>query len=393
MKGNTFTVMKKELARFFGDKRMVFATVLMPGILIYMLYSFMGSAMSDKFSVTEDFVPSVSVVNLPSSIEALADEGMIEFTEISLNEAEAVKQEIAQKEKDLLVVFPENFDATVAGYTPQSAELAPNVEIYYNAIETDSSVAYSAMCALLDGYESSMSNKFDINRGEEITSNLASDEDASGSMFSSMLPMLIMIFLFSGCMAVAPEAIAGEKERGTIATLLVTPTKRHELVMGKVGALAIIALLSGASSTLGTMLALPKLMGGAETVSAAIYSASDYALLTVVILSTVLLLISFISIISAFAKSIKEAQTLVMPLMIVVMLIGVTGFFGDGAKTELYWYCVPIYNSVQSMIGIFSLEANSTNVLVTVASNLVFAGGATFVLTKMFGSEKVMFKK
>lgn len=91
-----------------------------------------------------------------------------------------------------------------------------------------------------------------------------------------MLPMLLMIFLFSGCMSVAPEAIAGEKERGTIATILVTPTKHSELAVGKIFALSIIALLSGASSTLGTILSLPKLMGGVETMSAAYYTAADY---------------------------------------------------------------------------------------------------------------------
>lgn len=77
-----------------------------------------------------------------------------------------------------------------------------------------------------------------------------------------MLPMLLMLFLFSGCMAVAPESIAGEKERGTIATLLVTPMKRSDLAIGKILALALIALLSGISSALGTVLALPQADGG-----------------------------------------------------------------------------------------------------------------------------------
>lgn len=166
-----------------------------------------------------------------------------------------------------------------------------------------------------------------------------------------MLPMLLMIFLFSGCMSVAPEAIAGEKERGTIATILVTPTKRSELAVGKIFALSIIALLSGASSTLGTMLSLPKLMGGVETMSAAYYTAADYLVLAAVILSTVLL-VALISIISAYAKTIKEAQTSVMPLMIVVIFLGVTAMFGSGAKSQLVYYCIPLYNSVQAMVGI-----------------------------------------
>ena len=73
-----------------------------------------------------------------------------------------------------------------------------------------------------------MANKFDINAGEEAY-DCATKEDVVGQIFSMMLPMLMMIFLFSGCMAVAPESIAGEKERGTNATLLVTPMKRSSL--------------------------------------------------------------------------------------------------------------------------------------------------------------------
>ena len=139
--------------------------------------------------------------------------------------------------------------------------------------------------------------------------------------------------------------------------MLVTPAKRSHIALGKIIALSIIALLSGISSTLGTMLSLPKITGvGEEGVEANVYSAQDYILLAVIILSTVLLIVTLISIISAFARSTKEAGTYIMPLMIVVMLVGLSGMFSDGAKTELYNYVIPIYNSVQCMTGVFSFE-------------------------------------
>ena len=91
----------------------------------------------------------------------------------------------------------------------------------------------------LDTYESALANKFDVNPGEEVY-DMATEEDLSAQVFSMMVPMLLMIFLFSGCMAVAPESIAGEKERGTIATLLVTPVKRSHLAVGKIISLSVI---------------------------------------------------------------------------------------------------------------------------------------------------------
>ena len=82
-----------------------------------------------------------------------------------------------------------------------------------------------------------------------------------------------------------------------------------------------------------------------------------------------------------------------MPLMIIVMLIGVTAMFGDGAMSERYYYLIPLYNSVQSMSGVFALDYSVTNILLASLSNLVYALVGGFVLTKMFNSEKVMFAK
>ena len=209
-----------------------------------------------------------------------------------------------------------------------------------------------------------------------------------------MLPMLLLIFLYSGCIAVAPESIAGEKERGTIATMLITPIKRSDIAIGKICALALIALLSGISSAAGTILSLPKLMGGAvEGLSGDVYAVSDYLMLGVVVISTVLLLITLISIISAFAKSVKEAQTAVVPLMIIVMLIGITAMFGSGAKTDFYYYLIPIYNSVQCMVGIFSFDFQVTNILISIVSNLIYTLIGVWMLARMFNSEKIVYSK
>ena len=207
-----------------------------------------------------------------------------------------------------------------------------------------------------------------------------------------MMPMLLVMLLFSGCMAVAPESIAGEKERGTIATLLITPTKRSHIAIGKIFALSLMALISGASSTIGIVLSLPKLMGGTMELDGSVYGVTDYAMVALVILSTVLLLITLISIISAYAKTIKEASTYVTPLMILSMLIGLSGMMG-GAVTNPLLYLIPIFNSVQSMIGIFSFEGDLVNVLITVGANIAVTVVGVFVLTRMFNSEKIMFNK
>ena len=393
MKSGMFAVMRKELARFFGDKRMV-ASILLPGILIYFVYSFMGQAMGSLYGVEEDYVPTVQVVHLPDSVVGLVETGGgLNLLEVEADREEAARAAITGQELDLLLVFPADFDQAVADYDPASGQAAPQVAVYYNSSSSQSQMAYMAAVELLDAYEAQMANKFDVNAGAERY-DLTSEEDAAGAYFAMLLPMLLMIFLYSGCAAVAPESIAGEKERGTIATMLITPIPRGHIAVGKILALAVIALLSGASSTIGTILALPKLMGAAsDSLSADIYSVGDYLLLAAVILSTVLLLVTLISILSAFAKTVKEAQTYATPLMILVMLLGVTGMFGGGASQSLAVYGIPLYNSVQCMVGVFSFTTLTSGVAVTLAVNGLCAILGVVVLARMFNSERVIFAR
>ncbi len=393
MKSNVITVMKKEFTRFFMDRRMVLTTLLMPGIMIYLLYSFMGQGF---VSSHEDYQARVCVQNLPESIEAMAAQGeAIVFSEISgEQEREQAVKELEEGEEgyDLVAVFPEGFEEQVAAYDMSAGGQAPAVELYYNSANTDSQSAYSMLLEVLDTYESSLANKFDVNPGENVY-DLATEEDMSVQIFSMMVPMLLMVFLFSGCMAIAPESIAGEKERGTIATLLVTPMKRSHLALGKIVSLSVIAILCGFSSFVGTMLSLPKLMGGEVSINANVYGIQDYLMLLLVILSTALVIVALVSIVSAYAKNVKEATSWVTPIMIVSMLLGVTSMVDSLCMTEPVWFLIPLYNSAQCMSGIFSLEADMVNIAVTVVANICYAGVGVFVLTKMFDSEKVMFSK
>lgn len=396
MKSNAIlTIFKKELARFFKDRRTLIA-LLMPGLLIYVIYSLMGGAMNDAFVPDEDYEPVVYSVNTPDSVSPVFSAIGLEI--IPSQSIDEEKELIANGWVDVLIIFPADFDQKLFAAEPPAEisfrEPVPNIEIYYNSSSTNSAMTYQTVVAALDAFESSMANMFDINLtlSEDQRFDLATDEDMTGMIFSMLMPMLLIMLLFSGCMAVAPESIAGEKERGTVATLLITPAKRSHIAIGKILALSLMALISGASSTLGIVLSLPKLMGGTMELDGSVYGVTDYALVALVILSTVLVLISVISIISAYAKTVKEAGTYVTPLMICSMLIGLSGMMGTAAANPAL-YLIPIFNSVHCMIGIFSFEADIVNVLITVGANIAVTAVGIFILTRMFNSEKIMFNR
>ena len=393
MKNNIYTIFRKEMARFFKDRRLVLTTIILPGLMIFIMYTFMGNMMKNQFGVKEDYVAKVYVKNLPESISSKFDSSQFEVKKVESDISESKKQ-VADKDIDLAINFPENFDKEVAEYKTGEGE-APQVEIYYNSANEESQAAYNKVYDILDAYETELSNKFDVNADEKTSYDLANKEDMTGKLFGSMLPMLLIIFIWSGCVAVAPESIAGEKERGTIATLLVTPMSRQALALGKIFALSIIAFLSGVSSFVGTFASLPAMYQGMSSqVNAAFYSTKDFISLFIIIISTTILLVALISVLSAFAKSVKEASTLISPLMIVLMVMTFLPMFSKGDnETPMSLFFVPVYNSILCMNKIFTFSYSNVNVLISVAVNIVYTAVLVLVLTKMFDSEKIMFSK
>ncbi|MCH3977052.1 MAG: ABC transporter permease [Bacilli bacterium] len=372
---NLWTIIKKELKRFFTDKRMLVSLVL-PGLMIFLLYSIMGSVITSNLGQSEDQVYSLKVDYEPAGFsDALGEIYHLDYQN-DLTEDEALTM-VTNKELDLYVVFPSDF------MDEYNAGNKPNIVMNYNgASSTSSTIAeiYSSfLSASLQGYTVE-------------TNNQATDLDISVQIITGLIPFLLITFLYTGVMAVAPESIAGEKERGTIASLLITPVKRSTIALGKIIALSITGLASATSSFIGLMVSLPKLAGTDSGFDLSIYGVGTYLLVFLVIISTVLVFTVLISLISTYAKSIKEASSFAMPLMIIVMLVGVSTMMGT-ASNNTALYLIPVYNSTNALLSIFSLQVDYLNLAITIISNLLITGLGVFVLTRMFNSEKIMFRK
>lgn len=386
---NILTVIKKEFSRFFRDKRLVLSLIL-PGVLIYFIYSFLGDGiLSNVGGTDENYVCQVYTVNMPDAFKT-PFEGLekLQLHEISADEADEHRQAVADQKEDLLVVFPENFEEDYNAVLAGTSTELPRIAVYYNTVRTEGTQAYTLFAGVLSVFQQQVTPYF-----LSDVQDLASEKDMTGMIFSMIAPMLVLMFLFSGCMAVAPESIAGEKERGTLATMLVTPVRRSHIAAGKIIALSTLSLLSGLCSFLGIILSLPKLMGAAGSLNAAVYTVGDYAMLLGIVLSSVLVIVALVSVVSAFAKSVKEATAMIGPLMILVMLLGVSTMFSSGSTGSYFWYLIPLYNSARAMNGVFSFAASPVAVLITVVINVAAAVGLAFLLAKMFDSEKIMFNK
>lgn len=373
------TVIKKELKRFFTDYRML-AAMILPGILIYVIYSFMGPLISSNFNASSDYNYQIYTINVDETILNTLSEGFktseynVTFTETT--DLASAQTEVKNESIDLIIDYNKTTDI-------------PVISLYYNSAKTESQVIYTASTTILSTIQVDPDNyNFIINPNTD----LASAEQLSSTMISMLLPFLLLIFLCTGVMSVAPESIAGEKDRGTIATLLVTPLKRTHLAIGKIISLAIISLVGGISSFIGTILSLPNLMSAQGDLEL-FYTPIDYVYLLFIIISILFLFVGLYSVVSAFAKSVKEASAYSTPIMIIVIIIGVLSMASSLPTNNIGIYFIPIYNSVVAMYTILSLEANIIGIVISIVSNLVYAVLIAVLLGKMFNSEKIMFNK
>ena len=378
MRKDIWNVFKKECARFFKDHRMVFTIILLPALALYAVYSLMGSGMDQLMFVAEDYELQCYVQNMPESFVPVFQGLNAQTAEVE--DVEAAKQLVIDEKADLLVLFPENFDQMVEDSLQGAA--APNVEVYYNMNKAGSLAAYDLFLVAADQMEASVVNVLDVNRGVE-NPNLA----PTFTLLNSLLPMLVVSILIGGCVGVAPESIAGEKERGTIATLLVTPVSRTAIAIGKVSSLSLFAILAGLSSFLGLALSMPS-----SEMDMGSYGTGEYAALLCIIVTTVLLVVALVAVMSAYAKSVKEATSTATVLTFVAMLVGVIPMLSKGME-GIGWRLVPVLNSVLCMNDVFQMDFSVTGVVVTCLSSLVYTAVLVVVLAKMFNSEKIMFKK
>ena len=106
MNNSILTIMKKELARFFGDKKVAFSTILLPGLMIFVLYSFMGSALTSQFSVEEDYKAECYVMNFPEddTLKMMLKEGF-RFKEISSEEEVKQQRRSCRRRKQICALF------------------------------------------------------------------------------------------------------------------------------------------------------------------------------------------------------------------------------------------------------------------------------------------------
>lgn len=397
-------IVSKELRRVFKDKKMIMSLFVLPVILVVGLFSLIGMLVKGQMDDVQEHEPVVYIMNAPDSFLSFAQTaGLTGYTVIdgSEKQAEDAKAGLYDALTDLVIVFPDGFEAQVTkGIDALDSIQTPSVELFYNPSEDYSAQAREVYMAYLDSYRQMLlGSRFGNYAAVEmfdVSDNLVQDEDkAAGKMLGTMLPYFITMLIFASAMSLGVDMIAGEKERGTLAAMLLSPMKREQIVLGKVFSLSILAVMSAAVYIISMLIAFPMMMknvgdGDALSEMSVNFTGAQIAQIVILMIGVVLLYVSLICMVAVFARNVKEASSYISPVYILVIVAGMITMYSS-ADGVFYKYLIPVYGSSMAFKDILTREITMPDFLATTISTYAVAVILVCIMTKAFNSEKVMF--
>jgi sodium transport system permease protein len=392
-----FVIFTKELVDTLRDRRTLVSMIAIPLILFPVLIGISSRVMSSQAQEAREKTLRVGLITNGNAEEfrrilSQTDKVML----VENISADSARSLIASDSLDAFFEFSPNFDKQVANLQPGV------VTMYFKAAE-ERDIEKDRALGLLKAYESELRyarfkalnvNESVIKTVDVRQVNLASAKEKIAPIIGGFLPYLFIIFCFIGSMYPAIDLAAGEKERGTMETLLTSPASRLEILLGKFGVVVLTGLITAAVSMLGLYIGIVQVKEiPAELLSTilGILEVRSIALLLSLLLPLTVFFAAILLSLSIFAKSYKEAQSIISPLMIVIIVPAFLGLM-PGMTLSTTTALIPILNVSLATKGIIAGTISTAILLEVYASLIVFGGGSLYVCAKIFGREGTIFR-
>ena len=400
---NIGTIFKKEMKDTVRDRRTLIFMLLVPIVAIPLLIMVTSSLMISSVSKVAEEKAEIVIegfTNLPEDLQ----------TSFKQSDKLAIMTEADFPDKDLLelleagefqalVSIPDNFQNAV------TSESTTDLDIFYDKAEMKSEFAVDKIKDILNPYrEELIKNRIEVrglsteilNPFDIRSQNVASAQKVAGKEIGAMLPYLIIIMCFMGAMYPAIDLAAGEKERGTLETLLVSPATRGEFVVGKYLVIlttgVVAALLSMASLTFSLNYMVDSMLADLTTELLAIqFTGSTVILIAMIILPLAGIFAAILLSVSIFARSFKEAQSYITGLNMLVILPAFISFL-PGVELDTKMALIPVVNVSLIIKDAISGTVEWQYVIISFVSTLILAGLCLVFAKKWFERESVLFR-
>jgi sodium transport system permease protein len=397
---NIAVVYRKELREALRDRRTLVSSILVPLILFPVLTAGLGAAVSSLIGKAKEEIPPVMVLggqDSPGILEELRGSSKIKIVPAEPN----WKDQIINKQIRAAIEIPPGFQDSVGSQKPATL-LIHNYEG-----DLKSSIATDGIQKSLEKYRDRIVHDNLAARNvpdsalkpfEIKENNVAPPEKVGGAAFGGIIGYMVILLCLVGSMYPAMDLTAGEKERGTMETILSSPISRVDLVFGKFFLVLTTALVTAALSVtsmgvsfavLEHLHAFDKAGPDAAQMQLQIHFTTVLSIFIMVLPIAVLFAAALMTV-ALFAKSYKEAQSYISPLMFLVIIPAVAAMLPIDLDAKLA--LVPILNASLLCKELATGTYHWNFIAIIFLSTCVYAAIALFLCVKMFQREDVLFR-
>lgn len=389
-------VFLKEIREMLRDKRAVQSAVIGPVFLVLVFVFMFGFLISSLKKTEGQKIHVVKVTPEPSLVAALKKE---KVRIIEVDSAEKAREMVKAGTAKVVLDFPADFDkrlsqaepATVGAIFDKDQESS---KIALGLVKSQVGELNKGMVSALlqsKGIQGAMAEPINVKENP-----VKREEGGLGGFLAGLMPYLIVIWAFYGGFSLAADMVAGEKERSTLETLLISPVARSRIALGKFGALGLLCFVSSVSSLIAVVVAgslrLPMLKELFPTGIQISFVGAFSILMVILPLSA--MFAGLLLAISTKARNMRECQSYLTMVSFVVLMPAIfSQFIGFTDFAKAAWVnLVPILNSASvlrsAMLGNFEPQA----FFVTLGVNVLLAVLSLRVAVALFGKENVLWR-
>ena len=379
---NLWNILKKELRELFRDKKSLAMMLIIP-IFIPLLVVGMSALFESQVSKDVSEYNKIGFAYEMSDIEKSIAEGM--NIEIVNGNDEELKQKYDEGEIDLYVTKQDNKYIINTDGSDNSAFASSLMETYFNTYKQHLQQSY---------LQENNINPDEVLNIITVEENMIEQDTYFADYIKNYAFLFIMMAITVSATYPATDTTAGERERGTLETLLTFPIKSKDIIVGKFLGVTVSSIITGIISL---ALAIVSLVVTKNMFS--IYDGIDvmYSPTTIVFAIIVIIAYSFFIsglciAIASTSKTFKEAQSALTPLTFISFFPGMIAFM-MGITTTPILSIVPFLNFTLIFTDINNGTIDLLNIGLMAISTIVYISLVFAHIIKQYKSEKVLFAK
>jgi sodium transport system permease protein len=393
---NIIIIFRKEIKDLLRDKRTLMTMVVIPLLMFPLIFSVMGKIMTSQIKKEQEKVLNIGISDNgnASALLSLFD-GKKDIKITKYQDAARFDSLIQSGKLDGAIIIGQGFDNNVSSMKTGEVVLrykSANWGVKDRLMEVMNTYKSLVMGERLTklGIEKAAVEPIDIK-----IQDVSTVREKLGNTIGGLFPYVLVIFSFMGCMYPAIDLFTNEKERGTLETILVTPANRLEILFGKMAVVSFIGFCSSLLSIVGLSFGLKQFSQGLPQdiigTLANLIEPANVIMLLLLIIPLMIFFAGILTMVTTYAKSYKEAQSIISPLMIIIILPAVVGL-SPGVELNTVTAIIPITNISLATKEIISGNINYSLYALALGSLLVYAAISVFAASLWFSRESNIIK-